>query len=250
MTTPGNLDSDIYKTNQNENLICLENQNSLNIENPYIINVEDKNNSFEIYKGKACFWLMIMFMIFIPPLFPILIISLFFLEKKIEITKNEKLGEIEVIKKNYCNCTKRINFSIENCAFEVRRGGTQEYCGQEHEMINIIIYNTSPKEIDLDNSDFKNVPFKSIHKFKDYLGKQQEINLKLSKYINKTFYNKIDDELKQYVPNFESNNKNNFFPFMPIQKSYIRIIKISDHYYIYNTYNYDLETDYKENFKE
>ena len=76
------------------------------------------------------------------------------------------------------------------------------------------------------------------------------VNSNLSKFIKKTFENKIDDELKKYVPNFEKNNENNFlFQIDNSQKVYNQIIKISDYYYIYYSYNYLYDPDHKEIFK-
>jgi hypothetical protein len=114
-------------------------------------------------------------MIFIPILIPILIIPLLLLEKKLEIIKNEN-NEIIVIITNYANCKKRYNFPIENTAFEVRADMTQNAGCQFQQAVKIIFYNTSLKEIDLDNSNIRNTPFNCIVKFEKYLGKGSEIN--------------------------------------------------------------------------
>ena len=251
MSKPGyNMDYYEYKTNQNENLINTENKNCPDIDNPYIINFQDNNNnSYEIYNNKFCCRWMVLVMIMIPPLIPFLIIPFFLLEKKIKISKNENTGELIVMKISYGSCTKRINFAIEDTAIQIRKSFLEEG-GQERDVVTIYLYNTSLKEIDLDTSNVKNVPFQSIYIFKNYLGKFEGINSNLSKFKIKTFENKIDDEIKKYVPNFEENNENKFlFQFNSNQKVYDQIIKISDYYYIYYTYNYLYDPDYKEMFK-
>jgi len=251
MSTPGyNMDYYEYKTNQNENLINTENKNSPDIDNPYIINSQDNNNSYEIYNNSLCFGCVFFVMIMIPPLIPFLIIPFFLLEKKIKISKNENTGELILMKISYGKCKKIIkNFSIEDTAFQIRKSFL-EGGGQNIEAVTIYLYNTSLKEIDLDTSNVKNEPFQSIYIFKDYEGKFESVNSNLSKFIKKTFENKIDDELKKYVPNFEKNNENNFlFQIDNSQKVYNQIIKISDYYYIYYSYNYLYDPDHKEIFK-
>ena len=83
---------------QNENLICTDKNNSLNMDNPYIINVQDEI-SYDILKDTAWFNCLIILMVLLPPLIPILIIVLLYLEKNIEISKSEKSDELIVIKK-------------------------------------------------------------------------------------------------------------------------------------------------------
>ena len=77
----------------------------------------------------------------------------------------------------------------------------------------------------------------------------QEIKSNLNKYFSKTFENKIDDELKKYVPNFGNNNENKFLIHLNVdQNGYNQIIKISDYYYIYYTYKYLYPIYYREIF--
>ena len=127
MSTPeSNMDSYYYKTNQNENLISTNNLNSLKIENPYIISGLDDN--FVLYKSNSSYCFMLTCMFCVPVLLPILIIPFLFMEKKLEITKNEN-NEIIVIITTFGGCKKRYIFPIENTAFEVI-SGTEEVSGQ------------------------------------------------------------------------------------------------------------------------
>jgi hypothetical protein len=188
-------------------------------------------------------------MVSIPILIPFLIAPLLRLEKKLEIKKNEN-NEIIVIITTYGNCTKIFNFPIENTAFEVISDGFHGDLEQGQPLVRIIFYNTSLKEIDLDNSNIRNAPFKSIITFKAYIGNKKEIESKLSKYINNIFDNKINDELKLYVPNLEHFNGNRFFyHIMPDRKGFGQMIKISDYYYIYYTYTYYSDNNYSEMFR-
>ena len=172
MSKPGyNMDYYEYKTNQNENLINTENKNCPDIDNPYIINSQDNNNSYEIYKSKFWCGCMILLLIMIPPLIPFLIIPLLLLEKKIKISKNENTGELIVMKISYGSCKKTINFSIEDTAIQIRKSFLEE-----GDVVTICLYNTSLKEIDLDTSNVKNEPFQSIYIFKDYEGKFESVN--------------------------------------------------------------------------
>jgi hypothetical protein len=241
------MDSLDDKTNQNENLIFINNQNPSNFENPYMIVLE--NDSFVIYKNKCCFLILILIIIFIPPSFPFLIIPLLLLENKIEITKSENNDEIIIISKKFGCCEKRYHFPINNTAFEVRADGYVMYCDKPTKTVKIIIYNKGLKEIDLDNSNIRNVPLKTIVIFRGYVD-CPELESKLSDFINEAFKNKIFEELNKYVPKFENNNTN-----MPIakykinQKCFDQIIKLSDYYYVYYTYNYFLDSNDSEIFQ-
>jgi hypothetical protein len=171
------------------------------------------------------------------------------LEYKLEITKNEN-NEIIVIITTYGNCKKRYNFPIENTAFEVKHVNTEYVANKEKQIVKIFFYNTSLKEIDLDNSNIRNAPIKSIVIFEGYIGNEKEIESQLSKYINNIFDNKINDELKLYVPNFENFNGNRFFSQLVLdRKGFDQMIKISDYYYIYYTYTYFSDNNYTEIFQ-
>ena len=249
MSTPeSNMDSYGYKPNQNENLISTNNLNSPNIENPYIISGLDDN--FVIYKSNYSYCFMLTCMICVPVLLPFLIIPFLLMERKLEITKNEN-NEIVVIVTTFGGCKKRYTFPIESTAFEVISGSVT-VGEQEQQTVKIIFYNMSLKEIDLDNSNIRNAPFNCIVIFENYLGRGSEVQSQLSKYSNNYFDNKINDELKLYVPNFQNNNGNSLFPQFMIhddRKGYNQIVKISDYYYVYHAFNYYHSADHWEAFR-
>ena len=133
-----------------------------------------------------------MFSILFLPSSPVLIcIILFGLTKGLEI---KKVSEEKIIatESGYSYNSKSYNFKRKNIFVKVESHGFEGYCTHTEilQMI-LLLYNTNPDEIDLDNSNIKNIPFKSIQKFKKYIGTADEIELNLSNYFGGVFENKI-----------------------------------------------------------
>ena len=103
----------------------------------------------------------------------------------------------------------------------------------------IIIYDINLNEIDLDNSNIKNKPFKLITEFKGCSGNSTNIKKELNEFFGTKFENKILDEIKKYVPDYKTSNKlvlhiSGSFSQYNVEEQIF--LKLCDYYYSYLTY--------------
>lgn len=180
-----------------------------------------------------------------PLSFPIfLFVLLFCLTKRIEFKKISE-GKITITEHGYICCSKSYNFISEYIFMEVLECGKETGCNQTKELQMIILFNTNPNEIDLDYSTIKNIPFKFLYHFKDYLGNNKEIESNLTRFGKGKFENKIKNELEKYDPDYKKASE--FSTFNDVSK---QILKLTETFYSFFAYEFNsMKSSSKENFQ-
>lgn len=198
-----------------------------NTENPYIfVASQDTYSSYYIPHGKFNLCLCISLCIFLLPFSPIFVcIILFGLTKGLEFKKVSE-DKIIAIESGYSCNSKSYNFSRKYTLVEVKSDGITEYGNNTEILQKILLYNNNLDDIDLDNSNIKNIPFKFVHNFTKYRGTIPEIKLNLSKYFSGVFENKIKEELKKYSP------PKKVFQLFALDEQFL---KLNDHFYTFYT---------------
>lgn len=201
---------------------------NINTENPYIlVGCQNNLSSYYIPHGKANLCLCIYLCFFLLPISPLFVcIILFGLTKGLEF---KKVSEDKIIatESGYSCYSKRYNFSKYTLVkVESNERSAAVCCNKIESLQNISLYNNNLDEIDLDNSNIKNIPFKFVHKFTGNIGTTPEIQLNLSKFFSGVFENKIGEELKKYRPH------KMVIPHFPLEEQFL---KLNDNFYTFYT---------------
>ena len=193
----------------------------------------------------------------LPYLIPIVaiiptLILLLSCKSRIILIKDKENNRLTVQGKNYfCCTTKTYNIPFEHCDIKVVESGSESGPGFENILSIIIILNADPNVTDIDNNNIKNTPLKFAYVFSNMLGTTQDIELNLVNFIGCKVNNNIEEEIKLYVPNYNEQSNiapPNTFNLSIFGKQTDIFIKISDHFYMFNNYNYLLCKSGKENF--
>ena len=152
--------------------------------------------------------------------------------KKVEFIKRAYNKQLTIKIAQRCCCYREYTILLEN-RYLLYQG-------------DLILINTlkDPKEIDLDNSDIKNVPIDLISKYEIFMGLKgayNEIQLKIDELLGQQKYeNKIYDEINKYISLYKKNYLRD------IKKTFDIYMKINDYFYtfFYSVSFMDSRTDF------
>ena len=192
------------------------------------------------------------FLIPVVAIIPILILLLS-CKSRIVLIKDKENNRLTIQEKNYfCCTTKTYNIPFELSDIKIVASGSESGPCCYHALSTIIVLNADPNVTDIDNNSIKNTPLKFTYKFSNLIGTTQDLELKLVNFIGCKFNNNIEEEIKLYVPNNNSQPNIAFpinfgFPFFSRHSD--TFVKISDHFYMFYNYPYLLGKLGKESFQ-
>ena len=152
--------------------------------------------------------------------------------KKVKFIKNECKNQLTLEITKNCGCSKQYSLMIENAYLFCQR--------------NIMLLNTlkNASEIDLDNSNIKNIPINLISKyeiFPSFKRSDNEIQLEINDFLGqKNYENNIYDEINKYNSFYNKNYVEDK------RKIYDVYMKINEYFYtfFYSDSSVDDRTDF------